>query len=346
MVLYLHIGLPKTGTTSLQQFLAANPAALAKHGYIYPDRWRTADLAHHRLRDIVEVESPDEPAPPILDEFLAYLREPEAPNTIVSSEALTTGLTPRGLPRLRDLLERACQITGVKVIVVLRRMDAQVESMFLNQVKFGKRSNKTLNGYLDARLKVYTRKLFVGLKNITAPDHPWSAQVVPYIEKRDSVGPVLEAMDLPAVLEGAERPRNYKSKLGLKAQSVLALPDAKLKELGIGRNRLVMLFESKMIELPDEVYDYDVLGTELRTAFHENALKQAQKAGITEYVEAFASDRLPESEQVVPRPALLSGSDVKYLRESLRLIRNHDRSLRRHDRRAVRLRARSAQPKR
>ncbi len=36
MTIYFHIGTPKTGTTSLQQFLAANREALAKQGYGYP----------------------------------------------------------------------------------------------------------------------------------------------------------------------------------------------------------------------------------------------------------------------------------------------------------------------
>lgn len=34
--LYLHIGMPKTGTSSIQKFLLQNPEALARQGYCFP----------------------------------------------------------------------------------------------------------------------------------------------------------------------------------------------------------------------------------------------------------------------------------------------------------------------
>lgn len=36
MTCYVHIGLPKTGTTSIQEFLFANHAQLKQQGYLYP----------------------------------------------------------------------------------------------------------------------------------------------------------------------------------------------------------------------------------------------------------------------------------------------------------------------
>lgn len=35
--LYLHIGTPKTGTTSIQEFMVCSREALQKHGICYPD---------------------------------------------------------------------------------------------------------------------------------------------------------------------------------------------------------------------------------------------------------------------------------------------------------------------
>jgi hypothetical protein len=35
--LYLHIGMPKTGTTAIQNFLTDNAEALKKYGICYPD---------------------------------------------------------------------------------------------------------------------------------------------------------------------------------------------------------------------------------------------------------------------------------------------------------------------
>ena len=40
--LVIHIGYPKTGTTMLQQFFAANPAGLAARGVLYPQTGKGA----------------------------------------------------------------------------------------------------------------------------------------------------------------------------------------------------------------------------------------------------------------------------------------------------------------
>src|SRR5882724_4089086 len=50
--LYLHIGFPKTGTTSIQMWLTENATALAAHGVLYPATGRGRqehDYGHHQL---------------------------------------------------------------------------------------------------------------------------------------------------------------------------------------------------------------------------------------------------------------------------------------------------------
>ncbi|EHU9320932.1 hypothetical protein KZY28_001262, partial [Campylobacter jejuni] len=37
MTCYLHIGMPKTGTTSIQTFLTKNKFLLLKQNYLYPE---------------------------------------------------------------------------------------------------------------------------------------------------------------------------------------------------------------------------------------------------------------------------------------------------------------------
>ena len=49
--LYLHIGTHKTGTTSIQKFLARNRNKLLDLGYLYPlsGRVKALSIAHHKL---------------------------------------------------------------------------------------------------------------------------------------------------------------------------------------------------------------------------------------------------------------------------------------------------------
>ncbi|ECK4415199.1 acyl carrier protein, partial [Campylobacter jejuni] len=52
MTAYLHIGTPKTGTTSLQNFLIANENKVLNQAYIYPKSLRMANR-HWALVDMV-----------------------------------------------------------------------------------------------------------------------------------------------------------------------------------------------------------------------------------------------------------------------------------------------------
>jgi len=44
--LYIHIGLHKTGTTSIQNFLTLNENILSKKGYLYPATGRKGQAQH------------------------------------------------------------------------------------------------------------------------------------------------------------------------------------------------------------------------------------------------------------------------------------------------------------
>jgi hypothetical protein len=52
MKLILHIGTHKTGTTSLQAWLANNREALAANGVSYPHATVAHGSGHHRLKDL------------------------------------------------------------------------------------------------------------------------------------------------------------------------------------------------------------------------------------------------------------------------------------------------------
>lgn len=129
MTLYLHIGLHKTGTSTLQNFLGRNAGALAEAGYSWP-RSGLVGGGHHNLGYELMGKGRFFPEAGGLEALAAELAE--AKNAIVSSEELEF-LDLAQVRRLRQGLgERP-----VKVLVYLRRQDELIASTYAQQVRMG-----------------------------------------------------------------------------------------------------------------------------------------------------------------------------------------------------------------
>lgn len=130
--LFLHIGLGKTGTTSLQNFFARNRKELYSAGVIYPE-YGAVSNAHHLL-------SPHQP--PFLKSLWTFIdaqewapklaRDADRP-VLLSSEiisSLDAALVPRFAAAIRPHFD-------VRVIVYLRRIDNLVMATYNQQIKAG-----------------------------------------------------------------------------------------------------------------------------------------------------------------------------------------------------------------
>jgi hypothetical protein len=138
---YLHIGAPKTATSTLQLILAKNARRLAKSGVLYPSDCRHGD-AHHTLVCDLMAETMQESmsdhwygsvprgeAWSLFSQELAAQSKP-IESVIVSSElffAQGKNLTPAF-----DTILRRLQGHQVRIVVYLRRQD-QLFSSFYNQ---------------------------------------------------------------------------------------------------------------------------------------------------------------------------------------------------------------------
>jgi hypothetical protein len=131
MTVYLHIGLHKTGTSSIQAFVNANRETFEQGGVAIPKAgW--LEGAHHN----VPLEILGKPKfSPAAGGLAAALPEIDArPDALLSSEEFEF-LDLAGVKRLKQALgERA-----VKVIVYLRRQDALIASTYAQQIKMGAR---------------------------------------------------------------------------------------------------------------------------------------------------------------------------------------------------------------
>jgi hypothetical protein len=149
----VHIGTEKTGTSSIQHFLANNYAALANEGVVYPrtitpaigsqwdfvatvmDRpWRSNIGANLRIANETDAKRHREWLISTVDEELA--RYPEADTLLISSEHFHSRLkSPKVILRLKDFLRRWTD--EFRIIVYFRRQDRVAVSRYSTQLKSG-----------------------------------------------------------------------------------------------------------------------------------------------------------------------------------------------------------------
>jgi hypothetical protein len=152
MTLFLHIGIGKTGTTSIQTFLEMNAPALANLGVVMPSSLGKRNhrrLAMYALNDEVidnsrrakRLATPEavrlfrEHA---LKDFRAESAKLRAGHAVVmSSEQMTRLRRPGEISRLKDFVSLAGH-DEIRVIVYLRRQDLYYVSEYSQEIKGGK----------------------------------------------------------------------------------------------------------------------------------------------------------------------------------------------------------------
>ena len=161
-IVYLHIGMPKTGTTAIQRFLFENHTVLLeKQGCLYPDHsmgwYQHVPLVKAIVRPIFPKAIFNKAIADIeekewLEGLTRQYRGKNCSKVIVSSEflwaspAMQTHLKFHGDTEQNfDLIEKVVAKTRdtfsafseVKIIVYLRRQDTWLESFFNQQIKAG-----------------------------------------------------------------------------------------------------------------------------------------------------------------------------------------------------------------
>tara|TARA_R110002096_G_scaffold43420_3_gene117048 strand:- start:1711 stop:2862 length:1152 start_codon:yes stop_codon:yes gene_type:complete len=178
MKAYLHIGIGKTGTSTIQKFLHTNRKALLKQKAWYPSSpamasGRQIRLGAYALRDDLYTD-PRKVLKFTLDELPAFRVEfaetlakeiseipAEVKTVIFSDEGLCSLNSPEEIGRIHDLLKP--WFSSVDVIVYLRRQDMHSVSQHSQHLKAGRVGRKLLrsshlydfNAYLDLWARVF-----------------------------------------------------------------------------------------------------------------------------------------------------------------------------------------------
>lgn len=145
---YIHIGTHKTGTTSIQAFLALNRERLSAKGVVLPTAGSDGDpgvATHHKLaRELNATASPTVRTE--LDAVGNELRQSSATVACLSSEDFTfLWDKPAALERLRNVILQA-NFTP-RIVVYLRPQVPYLIAIFAENVRHGYR--KAFHEYLD-----------------------------------------------------------------------------------------------------------------------------------------------------------------------------------------------------
>ncbi|ELS02767.1 hypothetical protein Xen7305DRAFT_00024850 [Xenococcus sp. PCC 7305] len=131
--LFLHIGLHKTGTTTLQRFLLRNRSNLRNSGYLYPQIGIPGKLAaQHNLGWLTINSKKANPAFGTWKEVHEEIDNSSLDNIIISAESF--GLANR---KAIKILKSELKFYDVKIIVYLRRQDRILESQYIQHLKMG-----------------------------------------------------------------------------------------------------------------------------------------------------------------------------------------------------------------
>lgn len=148
MRLFLHAGLHKTGTTSIQAFMARNSSLLAEHGVCIPRSGLVGtfpETAHHNIAWQLGGFTFD-PAAGTLDDLVAELRGAAAPVACVTSESFEHLYKfPGSLREFKDALDRIGY--DVRVVLYFKSQVSYAESLYAEMVKH--RSGFTLEEFVD-----------------------------------------------------------------------------------------------------------------------------------------------------------------------------------------------------
>jgi hypothetical protein len=151
-IFYIHIGLPKTATTTIQYFLTIHREALLKRGVLYPQSIAISD-GHSELHRTLSVALEPERVPwldglrrqwgnaDVIASLLEETLRSKPKVVILSAESLSFMLKP-------EALKQALAPYPVRILVYLRRQDSFLAS-FYNQLIKSRLYTATFEGFLQ-----------------------------------------------------------------------------------------------------------------------------------------------------------------------------------------------------
>jgi len=221
--LYLHVGAPKTGTTSIQNALDQRRQELKQLGILYPTS-AASHCAQHRiafgLRRQVDPATGDVPDAVLeIEAVRAEFGQSGAHTVILSSEGLFS------LPKESiDLIHKRFEDLDTKVVAYIRRQDEMLISTFNQRIKSPEipfrssfaelmQASKKLPD-LNYKNQLHKWSLIFGRKNVVVRCYELAEDVVEDFRK---------TVEIPIRLTTAGRPARLNARLGTEAVHFMRL---------------------------------------------------------------------------------------------------------------------------
>lgn len=210
---FLHIGMPKCASTSVQGFFHRNDELHRKHGTCYPRSYREkSGYFSHRPLHHPEIEDIDQAVRGISIEA----HEAKCSNILLSSEEFLNSLWDN--PRTRILIEALNKEFGksnVRIISLLRNQIDFVESTYaqflragmfrVNESDFFKSNNTEVSGFMEwfrnqNGFDFYSYSSILEKFKLNAPDNPFDAYSIERPDQggRDIMEVLCSVLELPA----------------------------------------------------------------------------------------------------------------------------------------------------
>ncbi|MEO1105888.1 MAG: hypothetical protein AAFW98_19515, partial [Pseudomonadota bacterium] len=289
-MLTIHAGLPKTATTGAQHGLATHADLLSGAGIDYVPILRDREgIAHHAIpSELLERGDTDGPNVRALVE---YLRAANAPHKLISSEAFTNLIAGPRRTILLKLTGEIAEFMPVRVVLVLRRVDDFLASMYLQSTKVGE-VTESFDNYLAKRAN-WSAGLFAGLRAIRQDAATCELHIMKYrtgsLFLVRTMGQIVKQPDLFIDLE---MKRRSSARLTHKGHAVLLnLPDVETR-IGetLPRFPLIRALEHRKLTFQDDGKLSSLLQRDKAEAIHRAAMDAAESAGDTYYGGFFGED--------------------------------------------------------
>lgn len=225
--LFLHVGLPKTGSSSIQYFLASNAKKLFKKGLHYPNLFGEVENtlkvkigsgnghAISRVLTGAKKGTKGQTAKTVFAVLSKALIRAEGRDLLISSEGLYKISSKKHIERIHEIAKSHGY--SIKVIIYLRRQDQALTSIYNQKVKRHRQTSSLVNWVSEFYKKEERLKFYSLLERLSS--QYGKENIIPRVFERQQLKNNDLIYDFCSVL-GIEMSKDFVRSIGKKNPSL------------------------------------------------------------------------------------------------------------------------------